>query len=107
MPAWTRDAEGEIAWRNGPYARAAMCPSPARTTKGAAKPFISAAPARQAAALSGRRALGGARGSAVLSGASVLSLQAVEAPTAVGSAGVAHDVSEIGGASGGYGAQRR
>ena len=52
MPAWTRDAEGEIAWCNGPYARAADVPeAKAGDRKGQRNSSIRRCAAKAAAAI--------------------------------------------------------
>jgi signal transduction histidine kinase len=93
MPAWTRDAEGRIAWCNIPYARAVDAPDDKAAIERGSELFDSAV-RREAAASIKERGAWRRRVSAVVGGER-RTFEAVEARTAVGSAGVAHDVSEI------------
>ena len=93
MPAWTRDAEGRIAWCNGPYARAVDAPDDqAAIDKGGE--LFDPAVRREAAAAVKETGAWKRRASAVVGGER-RTFEAVETRTAVGSAGVARDVSEI------------
>ena len=93
MPAWTRDAEGRIAWCNVPYARAVDAPDDKAAIERGSELFDSAV-RREAAASIKETGAWRRRVSAVVGGER-RTFEAVEARTAVGSAGVAHDVSEI------------
>ena len=93
MPAWTRDADGRIAWCNIPYARAVDAPDDKGAIERGSELFDSAV-RREAAACIKETGAWRRRVSAVVGGER-RTFEAVEARTAVGSAGVAHDVSEI------------
>ncbi len=93
MPAWTRDAEGRIAWCNAPYARAVDAPDDKAAIERGCELFDSAV-RREAAASIKETGAWRRRVSAVVGGER-RTFEAVEARTAVGSAGVAHDVSEL------------
>ncbi len=93
MPAWTRDAAGRIVWCNIPYARAVDAPdTEAAVDKGGE--LFDPAVRREAAAAVKETGAWTRRASAVVGGER-RTFDAVEARTAVGSGGVAHDVSEI------------
>jgi signal transduction histidine kinase len=93
MPAWTRDAEGRIAWCNIPYARAVDAPDDQAAIDQGGELFDPAARRDAAAAVKDQGAWK-RRASAVVGGER-RTFEAVEARTAAGSAGVARDVSEI------------
>jgi signal transduction histidine kinase len=93
MPAWTRDSVGRIVWCNSPYARAVDAPDPdAAIDKGGE--LFDPTVRRETAAAVKETGAWMRRASAVV-GAERRTFDAVEARTAVGSAGVARDVSEI------------
>ena len=93
MPAWTRDAAGRIVWCNIPYARAVDAPDDqAAIDKGGE--LFDPALRREAAAAVRETGAWSRRASAVVGGGR-RTFEAVEARTAVGSAGVARDISEI------------
>jgi signal transduction histidine kinase len=92
MPAWTRDAEGRIAWCNGPYARAVDAPDDQAAIDKGGELFDPAVRREAAAALKDKGAWK-RRASAVVGGER-RTFEAVETGTSVGSAGVARDVSE-------------
>jgi signal transduction histidine kinase len=93
MPAWTRDAEGRIAWCNAPYARAADATDDKAAMERGSELFDSAV--RREAAASIRETGAWRRRVSAVVGGQRRTFEAVEARTAVGAAGVAHDVSEI------------
>ena len=93
MPAWTRDAVGRIVWCNIPYARAVDAPDVEAAIERGGEMFDPAMRREATAALKETGAWK-RRASAVVGGER-RTFDAVEARTAVGSAGVARDVSEI------------
>ena len=93
MPAWTRDAVGRIVWCNIPYARAVDAPDAEAAIDTGGEMFDPAVRREATAALKETGAWK-RRASAVVGGER-RTFDAVEARTAVGSAGVARDVSEI------------
>ena len=93
MPGWTRDSAGRIVWCNIPYARAVDAPDDqAAIDKGGE--LFDPAVRREAAAAVQETGVWKRRASAVVGGER-RTFEAIEARTAVGSAGVARDVSEI------------
>jgi signal transduction histidine kinase len=93
MPAWTRDSLGRIVWCNIPYARAVDASDADGAIDTGGEMFDPAARREATAALKETGAWK-RRASAVVGGER-RTFDAVEARTAVGSAGVARDVSEI------------
>src|SRR5208282_1817665 len=93
MPAWTRDAAGRIVWCNIPYARAVDAPDDQAAIDKSDELFDPAV-RREAAAAVREAGAWTRRASAVVAGER-RTFDAVEARTAVGSAGVACDISEI------------
>jgi signal transduction histidine kinase len=93
MPAWTRDAMGEIVWCNAAYAHAVDAPNAEAAIVGRGEMFDPAARREATAALKETGAWT-RRASAVVGGAR-RTFDAVETRTQVGSAGVARDTSEI------------
>jgi signal transduction histidine kinase len=93
MPAWTRDSLGRIVWCNIPYARAVDAPDADAAIDTGGEMFDPATRREATAALKETGAWK-RRASAVVGG-ELRAFDAVEARTAVGSAGVARDVSEI------------
>jgi signal transduction histidine kinase len=93
MPAWTRDAEGRIAWCNSPYARAVDAPDDQAAIDKGGELFDPAVRREAAAAL--RETGGWKRRASAVVGGERRTFEAAEARTAAGSAGVARDVSEI------------
>jgi signal transduction histidine kinase len=93
MPAWTRDSLSRIVWCNIPYARAVDASDAAAAIDTGGEMFDPAARREATAALKETGAWK-RRASAVVGGER-RTFDAVEARTAVGSAGVARDVSEI------------
>ena len=93
MPAWTRDASGRIAWCNLAYAQAVdAAQEKAAIEKGGE--LFDPTVRREAAAAIKETGAWKRRAPAVVGGER-RAFQAVEARTAFGSVGVAHDVSEI------------
>ena len=93
MPAWTRDASGRIAWCNLAYAQAVdAAQEKAAIEKGVE--LFDPTVRREAAAAIKETGAWKRRAPAVVGGER-RAFQAVEARTAFGSVGVAHDVSEI------------
>jgi signal transduction histidine kinase len=93
MPVWRRDPEGRLAWCNGPYASAVESPDDRIAVDNGGELFDLALRRDAAAALKGtgvwkRRAV------AVVNGQR-RTFDAAEVRSAFGSAGIAHDVSEL------------
>ena len=93
IPAWTRDAVGRIVWCNIPYARAVDAPDVEAAIERGGEMFDPAMRREATAALKETGAWK-RRASAVVGGER-RTFDAIETRTAVGSAGVARDVSEI------------
>jgi signal transduction histidine kinase len=93
MPAWTRGAEGKIAWCNIPYARAVDVPDDKAAIEKGGELFDPSV-RREARVAVNQTGVWKRRASAVVGGGR-RTFEAFEARTAVGSAGVARDVSEI------------
>ena len=93
MPAWTRDAAGRIIWCNPSYGRAVDAPDDQAAIEQGSELFDPIVRREAAAAISETGAWK-RRASAVVGGER-RTFEAAEARTAVGSAGVARDISEI------------
>jgi signal transduction histidine kinase len=93
MPAWTRDAMGEIVWCNAAYAHAVDAPDAEAAIVSRSEMFDPVA-RREASAALKEAGVWTRRASAVVGGAR-RTFDAVETRTQVGSAGVARDASEI------------
>ena len=93
MPAWARDSAGRIVWCNIPYARAVDAPDDQAAIDNGGELFDPAL-RREAAAAVRDAGAWKRRASAVVCGER-RTFDAVEARTAVGSAGLARDISEI------------
>ena len=92
-PVWMRDAEGRIAWCNGPYARAVDA-SDERAAVEKGGELFDPAVRREAAAAIRETGIWKRRATAVV-GSERRAFEAAEARAAFGSAGVAHDISEL------------
>jgi signal transduction histidine kinase len=93
MPAWTRNAEGRIVWCNLPYARAVDAPDSAAAIERGGELFDPSVRREAKAAVQERGAW--KRQASALVGRERRAFEAAETRTAVGSAGVARDVSEV------------
>jgi signal transduction histidine kinase len=93
MPAWTRDGAARIVWCNVAYARAVDAPDDRAAIDRSGELFDPAV-RREAAAAVRETGAWKRRASAVVGGER-RTFEAAEARTAVGSAGVARDISEI------------
>jgi PAS domain-containing protein len=93
MPAWARDATGEIVWCNAAYAHAVDAPDTEAAIASRSEMFDPAA-RREATAALKETGVWTRRATAVVGGER-RSFDAAETRTQVGSAGVARDASEI------------
>jgi signal transduction histidine kinase len=93
MPAWRRDPHGRIVWCNGPYAKALEAPDTEAVVNGGSELFDLAL-RREAAAALKETGVWRRRAGAVVNGMR-RTFDAIEIRTGLGSAGVAHDVSEL------------
>ena len=106
MPAWARDAEGRIVWCNAPYARAVEAPDDRGGDRAIGGELFDPARApRSGGGGQGERRLEAPRRRGRRRRAPDLRRRRGRAPP-VGSAGVAHDVSEIAALKARDGAQR-
>ncbi|HME85858.1 MAG TPA: ATP-binding protein [Roseiarcus sp.] len=93
MPAWRRDAEGRLVWRNAPYSRAVEAPDDRPAVDNGGELFDLAL-RREAAAALKETGVWKRRAVAVVNGER-RTFDAAEVRTAFGTAGVARDVSEL------------
>ncbi|MBV9289589.1 MAG: PAS-domain containing protein, partial [Hyphomicrobiales bacterium] len=93
QPAWRRDAEGRLAWCNGPFARAVEAPD-ARTAVEKGGELFDLSVRREAAAAMRAEGAWKSRVGALVEGVR-RTFEAAEVAVAAGAAGIAFDVSEL------------